>query len=110
MKKRTSLEEIPGKTVETAGHLYKIDGLVITFDDGTFISLGVVAGYDAGYYSIEEMDINPLDAPDELVALNVCTEQEVKDLLARREQETQRVRESLQRQEYDRLRSIYEPK
>lgn len=81
MKKKISVQEVSGKTIEEIVFSFSSESFLIAFNDSTFVALGYVRGFHRGEDGIAdiELDISDfyeedlirtlVDSPEELVSI-----------------------------------------
>jgi hypothetical protein len=111
MRQEVKLTDAIGKTLEGAAFstCSRTGQAVLTFSDGTFTTLGVSRGYEAGDEEIAEEELSLFNfGDDDLIEVGVVTAEELQALRAARDAESsarlQAVREARDRQEFERLK------
>lgn len=80
MKKEIGLSDAIGKTLEGFGFSTTSNQSIMTFTDGTFITLGICNGYNVGDEEIEESVLKLHDFGDnKLIRLGVISQEELDD-------------------------------
>ena len=109
MKKEIRLTEAIGKTLEGFEFSITCGQAVLTFTDGTFATLGVDRGYEAGDEEIEETELELFNfGHDKLIALGIISKEEMdekREQLRKASADSQAQRD---RAEYERLRRKFE--
>jgi len=111
MRQEVKLTAAVGKTLEGVAFSsgYSVGQAVLTFSDGTFATLGVSRGYEAGDEEIEEDDLILFGfGDDELVRVGVVTAEELQALREAKDAQSlaalQAAQEARDRQEFERLK------
>ena len=109
MKKKVTLIDAVGKTLDGFEFSTTCGQAVLTFTDGTFVTLGIEKAYDRYDDGIEETDLELDDfGDDKLVGLGVITQLELDE---RREQKRKKLadaQEKREREQYERLKHKFE--
>jgi len=111
MRQEVKLTAAVGKTLEGVAFSSSYSGgqAVLTFSDGTFATLGVSRGYEAGDEEIKEDKLSLFGFGDaELIRVGVVTAEELQALRAAKDAESraasQAAQEARDRQEFERLK------
>jgi len=109
MRNEIRLQDAMGKTLEGFDFSFTCRQAVLTFTDGTFTTLGIDMGYEAGDERVKESTLEIFNfGHEKLFRLGILTKDEMEEKTKEKDERFREGQERRERGELERLRRKYE--